>query len=140
MTASGETHQVFARMLRRYREAAALTQEDLAERSGLTSRAISDMERGRTAKPYYRSVRLLADALELTAPSRERLIDAARGGTGLAGQPDPVRACSRSGSSDWRVLAAEGRSAPIHRSGRDLLVEPVEDAFAADAGGGGLAV
>jgi hypothetical protein len=28
----------------------------------------------------------------------------------------------------------------VFRSGRDLLVEPVEDAFAAYAGGGGLAV
>jgi predicted ATPase/class 3 adenylate cyclase len=36
----------FAALLRRYRRAAGLTQEQLAERAGLSARAVSDLERG----------------------------------------------------------------------------------------------
>lgn len=42
--------QRFGAVLRRYRSVAGLTQEELARRSGLSLRAISDMERGRTAR------------------------------------------------------------------------------------------
>ncbi len=42
----------FGEQLRRYREAAALTQEELAERAGLTVDAISALERGRRQRPY----------------------------------------------------------------------------------------
>ncbi len=49
--------------LREQRIAAGLTQEDLAERSGVSVRAIADLERGRTRKPYPSSVRALTDAL-----------------------------------------------------------------------------
>ncbi len=51
--------------LRREREAAGLTQEDLADRSGLSVRAISDLERGRSRRPYPRSVRMVVKALGL---------------------------------------------------------------------------
>ncbi len=54
--------------LRRQREAARLTQEELAGRSGLSVRAISDLERGRTRRPYPRTIRLLADALGAPDP------------------------------------------------------------------------
>lgn len=52
------------------RMAAGFTQEELAERSRLSVRAISDMERGRTRRPYHRSVRLLCDALSLSGAAR----------------------------------------------------------------------
>ena len=51
MGTAAEERGAFAGLLRRYREPASLTQEELAERSGLTSRAISDMERGRSTRP-----------------------------------------------------------------------------------------
>src|SRR6201992_886897 len=51
--------------LRQQRTAAGLTQEDLAERSGVSVRAIADLERGRTRKPYPSSVRALVRALGL---------------------------------------------------------------------------
>ncbi len=51
--------------LRQQRVAAGLTQEDLAERSGVSVRAIADLERGRTRKPYPSSVRALTRALGL---------------------------------------------------------------------------
>lgn len=57
-------------LVRRYRAVAALTQEELASRAGLSVRAVSDMGRGRTRRPFLRSVRQLADALGLAAPER----------------------------------------------------------------------
>ncbi|RZQ61027.1 helix-turn-helix domain-containing protein [Amycolatopsis suaedae] len=50
-------------LLRDLREHACLTQEELAERSGVSIRTISDLERGRTRKPHRKSVALLAAAL-----------------------------------------------------------------------------
>jgi transcriptional regulator with XRE-family HTH domain/tetratricopeptide (TPR) repeat protein len=51
--------------LRRARMAARLSQEELAERTGLSVRAISDLERGRTRRPYPHTLRLLTEALGL---------------------------------------------------------------------------
>ena len=41
-----EQHTSFGTELRRHREAAGLTQEELAERAGLAAAAISALERG----------------------------------------------------------------------------------------------
>jgi predicted ATPase/DNA-binding XRE family transcriptional regulator len=69
--------------LRQLREAAALTQEELAERAGLTAKGISDLERGARRRPYPHTVRSLADALELAEDERAALFAAVpkRGGT-----------------------------------------------------------
>jgi tetratricopeptide (TPR) repeat protein/transcriptional regulator with XRE-family HTH domain len=56
-------------LVRRHRVAAELTQEELAERAGLSVRAISDIERGCTARPHRNSISLLAAALGLAGPS-----------------------------------------------------------------------
>ncbi len=68
----------FGELLRQYRLACGLSQEELAERSGLAVRTIANMERGRTARPHRRSVRSLADALALPEPQREQLDRSAR--------------------------------------------------------------
>jgi predicted ATPase/transcriptional regulator with XRE-family HTH domain len=68
----------FGAWLKRYRTAAGLTQEELAERAGLSLRGVSDLERGRRTKPYYGTVRLLADALRLGAEERRILLASAR--------------------------------------------------------------
>lgn len=47
------------------RLASGMTQEELAGKSGLSVRAISNLERGRTARPHPRSLELLAVALGL---------------------------------------------------------------------------
>jgi transcriptional regulator with XRE-family HTH domain len=60
-------------LLRRRRAEAGLTQEELAARSGLSVRAISDIERGVTAKPHRSSAALLADALGLVPADRDEL-------------------------------------------------------------------
>src|SRR5260221_3920611 len=68
----------FGPLLRRYREAAGLTQEELAVRAGLSARGISDLERGRRQTPRLETVRLLAEALALPLHQRALLEAAAR--------------------------------------------------------------
>ncbi|MEV6491981.1 helix-turn-helix domain-containing protein [Actinoplanes sp. NPDC051633] len=64
-----------AARLREYRKAAWLTQEDLAERSGLSVRMIRYIEGGRTQSPRGESLRLLAEALRLNEAEREQLLN-----------------------------------------------------------------
>ena len=65
-------------LVRRHRTAAALSQEALAERAGLSVRAISDLERGIHQAPRLETVRMLADALGLSDTDRAALLAAAR--------------------------------------------------------------
>ncbi len=62
--------------LRALREAAGLSQEELAERAGLSSHAISALERGTRTRPYPHTVRALCDALGADAEARAALIAA----------------------------------------------------------------
>jgi predicted ATPase/DNA-binding XRE family transcriptional regulator len=73
----------FGDLLRRHRRSAYLTQEDLAERSGLSVEAISALERGSRRLPRRQTVALLAGALDLATSDRETFTAAARG------QPSP---------------------------------------------------
>jgi transcriptional regulator with XRE-family HTH domain/tetratricopeptide (TPR) repeat protein len=65
--------------LRRYREAAGLSQEELAERAGLSARGVSDLERGLRRSPYPATLRRLADALGVPPVDRAALLAATRG-------------------------------------------------------------
>ncbi|GAA3221572.1 ATP-binding protein [Actinocorallia longicatena] len=69
----------FAAHLRRLRQAAALSQEELAERAGLTAKAIGALERGERRRPYPNTVRALAEALGLDEQDRGVLASAAQG-------------------------------------------------------------
>src|ERR1700744_2712494 len=73
--------------LRQQRVAAGLTQEDLAERSGVSVRAIADLERGRTRRPYPSSVRALVGALGLPDEAGGGLVARYRAGGEGAGAP-----------------------------------------------------
>jgi transcriptional regulator with XRE-family HTH domain/tetratricopeptide (TPR) repeat protein len=64
-------------LLRRHRRAAGMTLEEVAETSGVSARAISDMERGRTRAPQRRTLRSLVDALGVTPPDRDAVFAAA---------------------------------------------------------------
>ncbi len=66
----------FGRLLRRHRRNQGLTQEELAERSGLSVRAISDLEREVEHSPRRDTVQLLMEALEL-APGERAVFEAA---------------------------------------------------------------
>lgn len=56
----------FGAKLKRLRQAANLTQEELAERAGLTAKGIGALERGERRRPYPHTVRALSDALGLS--------------------------------------------------------------------------
>jgi predicted ATPase/transcriptional regulator with XRE-family HTH domain len=60
-------------LLRDHRHSAGLTQEQLAERAGVSPRSISDLERGGGHVPRRDTVRLLARALSLDGQARRML-------------------------------------------------------------------
>ncbi len=62
--------------MRQLREAASLTQEELASRAGLTGKAVGALERGERRRPYPHTVRSLADALKLSEDERATLLAA----------------------------------------------------------------
>src|SRR5207248_5652974 len=63
----------FGTALRRLRARSGLTQDQLAERAGLSAKAISALERGERQRPYPHTVRALAGALNLSAQERDAL-------------------------------------------------------------------
>ena len=79
----------FGALLRRLRSATGLTQEELAERAGLSTRAVSDLERGVNRSARKDTARLLADGLDLAEPARAEFLAAAR--APLPGQPTAAR-------------------------------------------------
>jgi predicted ATPase/transcriptional regulator with XRE-family HTH domain len=66
----------FGEQLRRLREGARLTQEELAVRAGLTAKGIAALERGRRQRPYQHTVTALADALGLVGAERAYFVGA----------------------------------------------------------------
>jgi tetratricopeptide (TPR) repeat protein/transcriptional regulator with XRE-family HTH domain len=75
----------FGALLRHYRDVTGLTQEELAQKAGLSVPTISNLERGRSQTPYRATVRSLADALELSGEERAGFLAAALGTT-----PEPA--------------------------------------------------
>jgi transcriptional regulator with XRE-family HTH domain len=102
----------FGEQLRRLRERAGLTQEEVAERAGLTPDAIGMLERGVRRQPHPGTVRALADALGLPGGERAALLAAVpRRGTARrprppAAPPRPPCRCrprrSSGASGSWR--------------------------------------
>jgi tetratricopeptide (TPR) repeat protein/transcriptional regulator with XRE-family HTH domain len=106
MPAEDVTSRPVASWLRRQREASGLTQEELAVRSGLSVRAVSDLERGRTAHPYPATLRRLADAFALQGQARTDFFAAAR----ASPQPEPSAAVPgrpAAAPSVWSVVPAQ---------------------------------
>ncbi|MFI6484828.1 ATP-binding protein [Nonomuraea sp. NPDC050663] len=77
----------FGALLRSHRQRADLTIEDLSHLSGVSGRAISDMERGVSRGPQRRTVAALAEALRLSPGDHDALLGAAR-----TGRPRPAPA------------------------------------------------
>ena len=73
------------RLLRRYREQARLTQEELADRAGVSARTISDIERGVRARAYADTAARLSVALGLSDADRATFLNAARGPKTMTG-------------------------------------------------------
>ncbi|MEU3767212.1 NB-ARC domain-containing protein [Amycolatopsis keratiniphila] len=78
--APGRAATSFRVLLKGYRVRAELTQEELAEGSGVSVRAISDMERGIAKSPQRRTIEALAAPLSLTDEELTGLQKAARQG------------------------------------------------------------
>ena len=76
---AGQAGLGFGGLLRQLRDQAGLTQEELAEAARVSQRAVSDLERGINATARKDTAVLLAGALGLDGPARERVIAAARG-------------------------------------------------------------
>ncbi len=68
-----DSSAAFGRELRRRREAAGLSQEQLADRARLSVEAISALERGKRRSPQPRTLDLIADALGLAPDDRAGL-------------------------------------------------------------------
>jgi transcriptional regulator with XRE-family HTH domain len=79
--ASEDGQVSFGSLLHKHRLAGGLSQEELADRAGLSRRGISDLERGARTSPYPATVRRLAEALELSVADRSRLLEAAHRST-----------------------------------------------------------
>jgi non-specific serine/threonine protein kinase len=76
MSTTGATS--FGDLLRRFRLAAGLTQEELAERAGLSRRGITDLERGARTTPRRETLALLVTALGLVGDDRAEFVATAR--------------------------------------------------------------
>jgi predicted ATPase/transcriptional regulator with XRE-family HTH domain len=74
--------QVFGDLLRAHRQAAGLTQEQLAECANLSARAVGDLERGAKLRPHRTTIQLLISALGLTGEQLSDFELAARNPSG----------------------------------------------------------
>jgi predicted ATPase/DNA-binding XRE family transcriptional regulator len=75
--AEGDRPALFGELLRRHRAAAGLTQEELAERAGLSVRGLRYLERG-LHRPYQDTVQRLLEVLALSPKDHRLLAGAAR--------------------------------------------------------------
>ena len=91
---SAEGPGSFGALLRRYRIAAGLTQEALADRAGLSVRGIADLERGVRRFPHFHTLRCLVEALELAPDDRVSFV--------AAGQRQPRSGESVAEAGTWR--------------------------------------
>lgn len=94
----------FGVLLRALREAAGLSQEELAERAGLSSHAVSALERGTRTRPYPHTVRALAEALGASDDDRAALIAAVPSRKG--------EAAARPGAEPAAPAPGRGRALP----------------------------
>jgi predicted ATPase/transcriptional regulator with XRE-family HTH domain/Flp pilus assembly protein TadD len=92
----GTDGNAFGDRLRSLRERAGLTQEELANRAGLTPNAVSALERGTRTRPYPHTVRSLADAMKLSESERAVFIGAVPKRRNQRSDPD-----AQGARSDW---------------------------------------
>jgi len=77
MVPSADGAATLAAALRKHRRAAGLSQERLAQQSGVSDRTIRNIEGGRVTTPRLSSLRALADALGIGGDERVRLMELA---------------------------------------------------------------
>src|SRR5215204_2041180 len=112
---SGE-QDAFSQRLRRLRVAGGLTQQELAERAGVSVRAISDLEREINERPRRDTAAMLANGLGLAGAEREDFLTAA--------QPRPRPSTAPSGFLLPPLPESTGRLL-----GREHELQVIEDAL-----------
>src|SRR5690348_9273120 len=101
----------FGELVRRYRHAAGLTQAALAERAGISLRAVQDLERS-VGKPQRETTRRLAEALAVTAERRAEF--------DLAAAPAPRSHTTARPPSPRSAEATDEQTGPSQRGSSDL--------------------
>jgi transcriptional regulator with XRE-family HTH domain len=96
---AGRAGSQFGVLLRQLREAAGLTQEELADAARMSPRSVSDLERGVSRTPRPETVRRLAAALGL----RERELAGFR--AVAAGRPAPADEAALAAAADPGLAA-----------------------------------
>ena len=106
--------------LRAFRTAAALTQEQLAERAGISVQAIAALENGRSRRPYPHTLSAIGDALRLSPEQRAALAAAVP----KRAAPDPSRPAASILPPPSELIGREGDIAALtdaFRQGARLL-------------------
>lgn len=134
----------FPALLRRHRLARRLTQEALAERAGVSSRSVGEIERGRGRSPRPHTVERLATALELAGEERAEFVRVGRAAAwaSRANRPDE-RTSGLPGEPHDQVAAAPVYQLPPDLPdfvGRDDELATLRDALGSARGGLRLAV
>ncbi|WFE24993.1 NB-ARC domain-containing protein [Solwaraspora sp. WMMD791] len=128
----------FGQLVSSLRVAAGLTQEELAERTGLSVRAVSDLERNRVARPRRATITRLAAAFGLSEEELQRFRSAARPGP----QPEVRRPLSlRPAQLPMDIPDFVGRSTLVDEISAELATagrsgSPVVYAFSGPPGVG----
>ena len=125
-------------LVRGGRRRLGLSQEDLSARAGVSVRGIRNIELGRVTRPRPSTVRLLADALELSGPTRVEFHERAA--------PEPCLLPGDRPAVSHQLPAAVPRPAPIpvprqlpapppHFVGRTSYVRRLDPLLAAETSG-----
>ena len=110
----------FAELLRQLRAEARLTQEEQAEAAGVSSRSVSDRERGIHRTAHKDTAGLLAGALGLAEPARGLFVSAARGRGPAAEVLAAVRAGGAGSCRGGRYQDPATGYRQLHRPGRSI--------------------
>jgi transcriptional regulator with XRE-family HTH domain len=121
-TTPGVEHREFGGLLRRFRQAAALTMEELAGLADLSPRAIWDLECGRTRRPRRSTIDALIGALALDEGQARLLAVAARPAPITAAQEVALEAEDPDVEPAVGARGPHGRDSPLRIDG--MLVGP----------------
>jgi transcriptional regulator with XRE-family HTH domain len=113
------------------RNAAGLTQEELADRTGLSVRTIRDIERGRTVTPSQSSIRLLASALERAAGADNDIFAVAAANRVSALRVDPDPGQSRAPDTSEAINPSQTPAGVGDFTGRSVEVDTASRMLAA---------
>jgi tetratricopeptide (TPR) repeat protein/transcriptional regulator with XRE-family HTH domain len=116
--------------LRQFRLRAGLTQEALAERSGVSVRTIRGLETGARRNPQRSSLQQLADAMALSEDDRVALMSAVFAGTASPAHLDPEPDRGKA-----KVIPRQLPPPPRWFTGRDRELAQLTEAVTASGGG-----